>query len=98
MLHLFAVTRTRGANWNVGRALEQQWDWAGHAAFMNRLHAEGFVILGGPLNGTPDVLLIIAANDEQEIPARLAGDSWSKEDLLRIKQIWPWNLRLGSLK
>jgi uncharacterized protein YciI len=98
MPHLFAVTRTRGANWNAALCLEQQPNWAGHAAFMNRLHAEGFVLLGGPLDGTPDVLLIFAANSEQEIHERLAGDSWSKEDLLRIRQISPWNLRLGSIK
>lgn len=64
---------------------------------MNGLHAEGFVLLGGPLEGTPDVLLIARSNDANEIHARLSADSWTSKDLLRIKQIVPWTLRLGSL-
>ena len=68
-----------------------------HAAFMNALHTDGFVLLGGPLEGTSDVLLITRANDPNEIRARLATDSWARKELLRIKQIVPWTLRLGSL-
>ena len=94
---LFAVTRTRGPAFDPNRALEEQEDWRGHAAFMNALHAAGFVVLGGPLQGTADVLLIIRARDEKEIVARLADDCWSRGGLLRIKSIVPWTLRLGSL-
>jgi uncharacterized protein YciI len=94
---LFAVTRTRGPAFDANRAIEEQADWKGHAAFMNALHDEGFVVLGGPLEGTPDVLLIIRARDEKEVVARFAEDCWSKHDLLRIKSIAPWQLRLGSI-
>ena len=97
MPRLFAVTRSRGPAWNPSLSLEQQDDWPAHAAFMNALHADGFVLLGGPLEGTPDVLLIARANDANEIRTRLAADSWTRKDLLRIKQIVPWTLRLGSL-
>ena len=97
MSRLFAVTRSQGPAWNHSLSLEQQADWPGHADFMNALHAKGFVLLGGPLEGTSDVLLIIRANDANEIHARLSADSWTSRDLLRIKQIVPWTLRLGSL-
>lgn len=97
MERLFAVTRTRGAGWNDALPMEEQEDWPSHAAFMNGLQAEGFVLLGGPLEGTPHVLLIIRAKDADEIRARLAGDSWTGKDLLRITKIVPWTLRLGSL-
>jgi len=96
-MRLFAVTRVRGPRWDDSRALEQQQDWKAHAAFMNGLHAEGFVVLGGPLDGTPDVLLIVRANDAAEIEARLSEDCWSRQDLLRVTCIVPWTLRLGSL-
>jgi len=94
---LFAVIRTRGAAWDGAQPLEGQRDWAGHAAFMNGLAKEGFVVLGGPLDGTPDVLLVIRAKSSDEILARLAGDPWTTMDLLRVSRITPWNLRLGSL-
>lgn len=97
MERLFAVTRTRSAGWNDALPMEEQEDWPSHAAFMNGLQAEGFVLLGGPLEGTPHVLLIIRAKDVDEIRARLAGDSWTGKDLLTITKIVPWMLRLGSL-
>lgn len=71
---IFAVTRTRGAAWRPELGLEQQADWRGHAAFMNALKQEGFVLLGGPLERTPDVLLIIRAATPDEIVARLEVD------------------------
>ena len=64
---------------------------------MNGLLSEGFVLLGGPLEGTSDVLLIIRANDADAIRTRLAHDSWTSKDLLHVKQIVPWTVRLGSL-
>ena len=97
MKQLFAVTRTRGPAWKPGLALEEQEDWTEHAKFMNALTADGFVMFGGPLEGTPDVLLIIHAQDAGGIHSRLAGDSWTSNGLLRIKQIAPWTLRLGKI-
>jgi uncharacterized protein YciI len=98
MKRLFAVIRSRGPAWEPSRPLEGQPDWQGHAVFMNGLEAERFVVLGGPLEGTPEVLLIIRAEDEAEIRARLAADPWSASDLLRVDRAVPWTLRLGSLE
>jgi uncharacterized protein YciI len=65
---------------------------------MNGLKAEGFVVLGGPLEGTSEILLIVRAEDEPEIRSRLAADPWSGNDLLRVVRTAPWTLRLGSLE
>jgi hypothetical protein len=64
---------------------------------MNALAKEGFVILGGPLEGASDVLLIVKATSPDEIRSRLAEDPWTIRDLLRVTRISPWTLRLGSL-
>jgi hypothetical protein len=97
MTKLFAVIRTRGAAWRDSLPLEAQRDWNAHASFMNGLKADGFVVLGGPLEGTDDVLLIIRAAGPEEITRRLAGDPWNSLDLLRVSRISRWTLRLGSL-
>jgi hypothetical protein len=77
--------------------MEAQEGWRSHADFMNGLEKDGFVLLGGPLEGTPDVLLIVRAGDEAEIRNRLSADPWSQQDILPIARISPWTLRLGSL-
>lgn len=86
-----------GAGWRDGLALEQQAEWEAHASFMDNLVDEEFVLLGGPLEATSEVLLIVRAESPEEIRARLAPDPWHKMDLLRLARITPWILRLGSL-
>jgi hypothetical protein len=94
---LFAVIRSRGPAWDDSQPLDNQVGWAAHAAFMNALLKEKFVELGGPLEGTPNVLLIVWATDASEIVERLAADPWTQNGLLVLKHTSPWRLRLGSL-
>jgi hypothetical protein len=94
---VFAVTRTRGPRWNDAAPMEGQDDWRHHADQMNAMVADGFMLLGGPLVGTRDVLLIVRTSDETEIEARLGADCWTINGLLRTLQVTPWWLRLGSL-
>jgi len=97
MKQLFAVIRTRGPAWQASRSMEDQEDWDAHASFMTALEKEGFVVLGGPLEGTRDVLLIVRARTSDEIVDRLSADPWAGTDVLRVSRVTPWNLRLGSL-
>jgi uncharacterized protein YciI len=93
----FAVICTHGGAWQPGLPLESQAGWEAHAAFMDRLEAESFVVLGGPLEGTEDVLLVVRASDRAEIMDRLAEDPWSRDDLLRVSRVSPWTVRLNSV-
>jgi hypothetical protein len=54
MNQIFAVVRAKGSAWDHRQLMEQQVGWRSHASFMNGLEAEGFVLLGGPLDGTSD--------------------------------------------
>jgi uncharacterized protein YciI len=70
--------------------------WAEHAAFMNALAAEGFVVLGGPLGSGEEVLLVINAVSEDAVRTRLEADPWSESGLLEIERIEPWTILLDS--
>jgi hypothetical protein len=95
MKRLFFILRTRGAGWDREKAPEEQSGWDAHADFMNGLAREGFIVLGGPLEGTPNVLLLAMAQSEEEIRERLAADIWAANDLLRVDRVAAWNLKLG---
>ena len=97
MERLFAVIRSRGPAWRDSRAMEQQDDWSEHAAFMDALEHDGFVVLGGPLGGTSDVLLVVRAKSAEQVLDRLSADPWSRQELLCVSRVMPWTLRLGSL-
>src|SRR5271166_3071805 len=97
MAQLFAVMLNHGAAYQHGQPLESQIEWDAHAKFMEALVEEGLVKLGGPLDGTSEVLLIFRAESEDEIRQRLAPDPWHRMGLLQISRIMPWTLRLGKL-
>lgn len=92
----FAVRRVRGPAWNAAVPMRAQAGWTEHAAFMNALAAEGFVVLGGPLGSREEVLLVIDAATEEAIRTRLALDPWSKMRILEIGRIEPWTILVGS--
>jgi len=92
----YAVTRERGENWDTSLTMRQQEKWDEHAAFMDALVDDGFVVLGGPLGDGEKTLLIIDAESEQEIDARLAEDPWTPMGLLRIATIERWEILLGA--
>jgi uncharacterized protein YciI len=91
----YAVTRERGASWVASLAMREQDAWGEHAAFMDALVEEGFIILGGPLGDGTTTLLIVDAESRHDVEARLADDPWTPMDLLRIAKIEPWEILLG---
>ena len=45
---MFAVTMESGPSWDDSRPRREQDDWTDHAAFMDGLVADGFIVIGGP--------------------------------------------------
>ena len=95
----FAVIREAGPAWTAGGITEQP-AVNDHAAFMNALADEGFILLAGPLAGTEHgrvrVLLIVNAEDEDEIHHQLTDDPWIPTQQLVTVSIEPWQLLVGA--
>jgi hypothetical protein len=91
----FVVLRRLGPEWASGRSLEEQDGWDEHAAFMDALVDDGFVVLGGPLADEVRVVLAIEADSTEEVRATLARDPWS-DSLLVLDAVEPWTVRLDG--
>ncbi len=92
----FAVRLVHGPSWDPSRQIRDQAAWDEHAAFMDGLVDDGFVILGGPVGDGEHTLHAVEATNESEIRARLAEDPWASAGLLRIGAIEPWALWLDG--
>jgi uncharacterized protein YciI len=92
----FVLTMVHGPNWDRSRPIREQQGWDDHAAFMDRLTDDGFVILGGPLGDGEQALLIAEAADEAQARSRVAGDPWAEMDLLHIGLVQPWTIWLDG--
>jgi uncharacterized protein YciI len=95
MAMFLVVIHRSGPQWKASLPLDEQSGWIEHAAFMDGLVDDGFIILGGPLADEHRVAHVVEAESEDTIRATLARDPWS-ETHLRIHTIDPWTIRLDG--
>jgi uncharacterized protein YciI len=92
----FVVMRERGPEWDESLAMRSQDGWDAHAAFMDGLAGEGFVVLGGPLgDGDRRFLHIVEASSTEAVRERLARDPWEARQLTTV-DVAPWEILLRS--
>jgi uncharacterized protein YciI len=93
---VFVLTEVSGPSWDAARPRREQVGWDEHAAFMDGLVEDGFVVLGGPIGDGERVLLVVEAADEEEVRARFAADPWLPMGILQIATIEPWTIWLDG--
>lgn len=93
MFHV--VLRQSGPEWLPGRPLEEQSGWEEHAAYMDGLVDDGFVVLGGPVSDDGRVVHAVEAESEAAVRATWGRDPWSETHLV-VESIEPWTIRLDT--
>jgi uncharacterized protein YciI len=91
----YVVLRRLGPEWDPSRPMEEQSGWPAHAAFMDGLVGDGFIVLGGPLADEQRVVLAVEAESEAVVRETLGRDPWSETHLL-VDTIEPWTIRLDG--
>lgn len=92
----YVVRLQRGGPWDWSRDLREQAGWDEHANFMDALVDDGFILLGGPLEGDRETLHIVEAESEDSIRARLAEDPWAQNGMLTPIRIERWTVLLDG--
>ena len=90
------LLRRSGPDYDHSKPLEEQSGWLEHAAFMDGLVDDGFIVLGGVLGDELRTAHAVEAASEDEIRERLARDPWSGSHLV-VDSIDPWTIRLQRL-
>ena len=90
------LLRRSGPDYDHSKPLEEQSGWLDHAAFMDGLVDDGFIVLGGVLGDELRTAHAVEAASEDEIRERLARDPWSGSHLV-VDSIDPWTIRLQRL-
>jgi uncharacterized protein YciI len=95
MAMFLVILHRSGPLYDPSRPLEEQSDWPAHAAFMDGLVADGFIVLGGPLSDERRVVHAVEAESEDAVRTTLARDPWSGTHLV-VDAIEPWTIRLDG--
>src|SRR5437763_9622 len=85
---------SRNGPWDWPRDLREQEGWDEHARFRAGLVDDGFILLGGPLEGDRETLHVVDAPSEETIRERFAQDNWAQNGMLAVKSIERWTILL----
>jgi uncharacterized protein YciI len=89
------VLRRAGPEWDPSKPMEEQAGWDDHAAFMDQLVDDGFLVLGGPLEDGVRTAHAVEAESADAIREVFARDPWSESHLL-VDSIDEWTIRLDG--
>ena len=96
MKNTFLAFSSAGPNRDFSKGTREQPFWDEHAAFIDQLVDQGFILMGGPLvdeRGMPyGALLIVNAEDENEVREKLKNDPWFERGILKLESIKRWQI------
>jgi uncharacterized protein len=98
MKNTFVTISSAGPNRDPSKATREQPLWDEHAAFIDQLVAEGFILMGGPLLDEGGAMLIVNADDEDEVRQKLKNDSWFERGILKLESVKRWQIFIDERK
>ncbi|HEY2045581.1 MAG TPA: YciI family protein [Candidatus Udaeobacter sp.] len=98
MKNTFVTISSAGPNRDLSKGTREQPFWNEHAAFIDQLVAESFVLMGGPLVDEDGAMLIVNADDESEVREKLKNDPWMKHGVLKLDSVKRWQIFIDVRK
>jgi uncharacterized protein YciI len=92
MASTFLILSSSGPNRDFSLDTREQAFWDEHAAFVDALVDEGFIMLGGPLVDEGGAMLVVNAEDEAAIREKLKHDPWYVNGILRLESVKRWQI------
>lgn len=94
----FIAISSAGPNRDQSKGTREQPFWDEHAAFIDQLVDEGFILMGGPLADEGGALLIVNAEDEDEVREKLKNDPWARHGILKLDSVKRWQIFIDVRK
>ena len=98
MKNTFVILSSAGPKRDSSRSTREQPLWKEHAAFIDQLVAAGFILMGGPLVDERGAMLIVTADDENEVREKLQNDPWFRHGILKLESVKRWQIFIDVRK
>ena len=96
MKNTFVILWAPGAAWTAGKTVREQAYWDEHAEFMDRLFENGTVIMGGPFSDGTGSLVIVEAEEMNEVATLFANDPFVVHQIFALRSLKQWQLFLDA--
>ena len=98
MKNTFVTISSAGPNRDQSKSTWEQPFWDEHAAFIDKLIAEGFIFMGGPFVDEGGAMLIVNADDEGEVREKIKNDPWYRRGILTLESVRRWQIFIDERK
>jgi uncharacterized protein YciI len=96
MTTYYAAFLRPGTLWKPDTPVREQPFWDDHARYMDALFATGAIILGGPFADRTGSLVIVAADNAEQVRALFRSDPWTQRDVLVVADVKEWTIFLDA--
>jgi uncharacterized protein len=96
-MSLYVVVSTAGDRRDLSISTREQPFWDEHAEFIDALVADGFIVLGGPFPDEGGAMIVVRAESEADVHARLEPDPWYRNNILRLAGVHRWDMFIQEL-
>jgi uncharacterized protein YciI len=91
MSKTFVVLSDAGPHRDLTKGTREQPLWDEHARIINSI-IEGFILMGGPFEDEGGAMLIVRAESEADVRAKLKPDPWYTHGILQLRSIHRWDI------
>ncbi len=82
--------------WDPNKGPREQAFWDDHARYMDALFETGVIVLGGPFADRTGSLVIVKADDADQVWEMYRKDPWTTRDVLKIADVKEWTIFLDG--
>ena len=98
MKNAYVAISSAGPKRDSFKSTREQPLWDEHAAFIDQIVAEGFILMGGPLADEGGAMLIVNAEHENEAREKLKNDPWFERGILKLESVKRWQIFIDERK
>lgn len=90
MTTFYAAFLQPGSLWDKNKTTREQPFWDEHADYMDSLFDTGVIILAGPYADRTGSMVIVKAEDANQVREMFRNDPWTTKDVLKVADVKEW--------
>jgi uncharacterized protein YciI len=92
----YAAFLRPGSLWNPNKTAREQPFWDEHARYMDALFETGVIVLGGPFADRTGALVIVKADNANQVREMYREDPWTTQDVMKVDDVKEWTIFLNG--
>jgi uncharacterized protein YciI len=92
----YAAFLRPGSLWDPNKTAREQPFWDEHARYMDAVFETGVIILGGPFADRTGSLVIVKADNANQVREMYREDPWTRQDVMKVADVKEWTIFLDG--